>query len=228
MFDKEKHKRILIKILKEIYSNPVLRNRLLFKGGTAAFLLYGLPRLSVDLDFDLLDENKKNEVFAELKKILSNFGHLIDATEKRYTLFFLLSYEKNKRKIKVEISKRSIKTKSELRNYLGIPILVMAKEQMLSSKLAAFLTRKKLAVRDLFDLWFFLKNDWSFDEDFFYQKTCLSLKQGIKNALTKLKKVKKNQLLSGLGDLLDKKQKNWVKDKLKEELAFYLNLYLEN
>ncbi len=227
MFDKEQHKRILIKILKEIYSNPVLRNQLVFKGGTAAFLLYELPRLSVNLDFDLLDENKKNETFTELKKILNNFGHLIDATEKRYTLFFLLSYEKNKRKIKVEISKRSIKTKSELKNYLGIPILVMTKEQMLSSKLAAFLTRKKFAARDLFDLWFFLKNDWSFDEEFFYQKTGLSLKHGIKEGLNKLKKIKKNQLLSGLGDLLDEKQKNWVKDKLKDELTFYLNLYLK-
>jgi len=30
-----------------------------------------------------------------------------------------------------------------------------------------------------------------------------------------------------LGELLDEKQKNWVKDKLKEELLFQLKLYQE-
>lgn len=58
MFDKNKHKIILVKILKNIYSDKDLRNVLGFKGGTALFLFYGLPRISVDLDFNLLDEKK--------------------------------------------------------------------------------------------------------------------------------------------------------------------------
>lgn len=226
MLNKDKHQVILIKILKEIYSDPEIRTVLGFKGGTAAYLFYRLPRFSVDLDFDLLDEAKKDLILKKMPSILNPLGKIIEATEKKYTLFFLLSYEKSERKIKIEISKRPVKGHFETKNYLGIPILLIKKEAMVAGKLAAFLTRKKFAARDLFDLWFFLKNDWEIDEEFFENKTGFSLKQGLKKAINKLKMIKPNQLLQGLGELLEEKQKNWVKDKLKNELAFCLKLYL--
>lgn len=227
MFDKFRHKTILIKILKEIYSDPSLRNTLGFKGGTAALLFYDLPRMSVDLDFNLLDTEQESIVFEKVKKIASSFGNLIDATEKRYTLFFLLSYEKAERKIKIEISKRPLKSNFEVKNYLGIPVLVMKKEDMVAGKLSAFLTRKKFASRDLFDLWFFLKNDWDINEDFLKANTGFGLKKSLQTAVKKLNEVKPNQLLQGLGELLDEKQKSWVKNKLKKELLFYLKLKLK-
>lgn len=226
MLDKYRHKIILIKILKEIYSDPEIRNILGFKGGTAAYLFYRLPRLSVDLDFDLLDETKKELILKKIPLILKLFGKILEATEKKNTLFFLLSYQKGERKIKIEISKRPIKSHFETKNYLGIPVLLMKKEEMIAGKLSAFLTRKKFASRDLFDLWFFLKNEWEIDEEFFRNKTGLGLKQGLKQAIRKLNLIKSTQLLQGLGELLDEKQKNWVKDNLKKELAFYLKLYL--
>ena len=55
MLDHAKHRAVLINILKDIYSDPLLRTLLGFKGGTAAMLFYNLPRISVDLDFNLLD-----------------------------------------------------------------------------------------------------------------------------------------------------------------------------
>ena len=54
--DYSKHKSILLQILKDIYSDTSIAPYLGFKGGTAALLFYDLPRNSVDLDFDLLDE----------------------------------------------------------------------------------------------------------------------------------------------------------------------------
>lgn len=228
MLNKNKHKVIIIKILKDIYSDANIRSVLGFKEGTAAFLFYNLPRLSVDLDFDLLEKNKKEAVFNKLPSILSSYGKVIEKTEKRYTLFFLVSYKKGERKIKVEISKRPIKANFEIKNYLGIPILVMKKEDMVAGKLAAFLTRKKFASRDLFDLWFFLKNDWQINEDYFKKQTNLSLNQGLKKAIVKLKTIKDNQLLQGLGELLEEKEKKWVKTQLKKELLFYFKLYLES
>lgn len=89
MLDKGKHQSVMVNILKELYSDPELRNILGFKGGTAAFLFYDLPRISVDLDFDILDEGKLPIVFEKVEKILTNFGELQEATNKRYTLFFL-------------------------------------------------------------------------------------------------------------------------------------------
>ncbi len=227
MLDNNRHKIILVKILKEIYSQPDLRQILGLKGGTAAFLVYGLPRFSVDLDFDLLRPDKKETVLAGLKTILPQFGQLKEATEKKDTLFFLLTYEKEQRNVKIEISKRKSSSSFVFKSYLGIPLLVMEKEDMASHKLSAFLTRKKFASRDVFDLWFFLKNEWGVNETAVKEKTGLTLKQALQKAIYKIKMIKTNQLLQGMGDLLDNNQKEWVKKKMKEELLFYLKLCKE-
>ena len=225
MFFNKQHKTILIQVLKKIYGHPFLRNILEFKGGTAAMIFYDLPRLSVDLDFDLLDSTSKDKVFQIFKEMLPKFGELKEAVEKRYTLFFLISYQKAQRKAKVEISKRPLLSHFEIKYYLGIPILTMKKEDMFASKLAAFLTRKRLASRDIFDLWFFFNKQWDINETVFKDKTKLPLKEGLITALDKLKKVPTRQLLQGLGDLLEtNKQKDFVRKKLKEELSFYLRL----
>ncbi len=227
MFDKNRHKIILVKILKEIYAQSELGNCLGFKGGTAAFLFYGLPRLSVDLDFDLLDGEKKDLIFEKLKKILPEFGTLAEAVEKKNTLFFLVSYGREERNIKLEISKRSSKANFTVRSYLGIPVLLMEKKDMLAGKLSAFLTRRKLASRDLFDLWFFLKNDWEINEEVLKEKTDFNLNQALGKAISKVKEIKKNQLLQGLGELLEEKQKLWVKENLSKEVIFYLEYRLK-
>ena len=48
------------RILKDIYTDVSIAPLLGFKGGTCAYLFYGLPRFSVDLDFDLLEVNEEN------------------------------------------------------------------------------------------------------------------------------------------------------------------------
>ncbi|MDH7476203.1 MAG: nucleotidyl transferase AbiEii/AbiGii toxin family protein [Microgenomates group bacterium] len=228
MLEKQKHQTILIKIIKEIYSDTDLAKNLGFKGGTALFLFYNLPRLSLDLDFNLINPEKKDFVFQKLKTILEKFGQLEEATEKRFSLFFLINYEKYQRKIKIEVSKRAIHPNYEVKNYLGIPVLVADKKGLATEKLAAFLTRKTFASRDLFDLWFILKNDFPFDKEYLKKQTNFDLKTALKKTKEKLKKIKSIQLLQGIGELIEVKQKDWIKNKLKSEVEFYLNLYLQN
>jgi predicted nucleotidyltransferase component of viral defense system len=228
MVNIEMHRGNLLDILRAIYSDTLLRVGLGFKGGTAAVIFYGLPRFSVDLDFDLLDQDKKEEVFQRVKKILPRFGKLMHAQEKHYTLFFLLSYKQGERGLKIDISKRPLRSQYLVKNYLGVSMLVMKEEDMVTFKLSALLTRKKFATRDLFDLWFFLKNQWQIDEKILKENTSLTLSQALKKAQTQVKKVKATELLAGLGELLDNKQKSWVKEKLQDELIFYLRLYLSN
>lgn len=221
------HRISLVNILREIYSDTLLRTNLGFKGGTAAMLFYGLPRFSVDLDFDLLDPDKKEAVFERLKEILPQFGDLIQAREKHYTLFFLLSYQKGERGLKIDISKRPLRYEYSPKNYLGISMLVMKEEDMIASKLSALLTRKRFATRDMFDLWFFLKENWQIDERVLKENTNMSLSEALKKAQDKVMGVKKTELLAGLGELFeDNKQKAFVKEKLQEELMFLLKLYL--
>jgi predicted nucleotidyltransferase component of viral defense system len=222
------HRNNLITILRQIYSDPTLRTVLGFKGGTAAMLFYELPRFSVDLDFDLLDPNKKEEVLKKLKEILPQFGVVSEAQDKKYTLFFLIRYQTGERTLKVEISKRSVRSEYSIQRYLGVSMLVMKQEDMAAGKLAAFLTRKKFASRDLFDLWFFLKNNWRIDEEVLKNLTGLSLSRALQKAYELVASVKKTELLAGLGDLLDNKQKAFVKDKLQSDLLFLIKLYSSN
>lgn len=130
MFNTGVHKTMMVKLLKNIYTDPFLRTSLGFKGGTAAYLFYDLPRMSVDLDFDLLDERKKDEVFLRIKNVTSPLTTVEEAVEKRYTLFFLLRYKKGIQNIKIEISKRPIKTTYIEQSYYGISMLVPKKEDM--------------------------------------------------------------------------------------------------
>lgn len=228
MLNIDLHRNVEVSILKEIYSDPLLRTNLGFKGGTAAMLFYKLPRFSVDLDFNLLAPDKKEIVFAKLKKLLLSFGSLDEASDKRYTLLFILVYKKGERKLKIDVSKRPLQFVYVPKNYLGISMLVMQEDDMLAAKLSALITRREFASRDMFDLWFFLKNNWPIHADIVEQNTGLFLKEAFKEAEKKVAAVKKTELLAGMGDLLDNKQKAWAREKLQSELLFQLKLHAKN
>jgi predicted nucleotidyltransferase component of viral defense system len=219
-----KHKAVMVRILKAIYDVPILRASLGFKGGTAAMLFYGLPRMSVDLDFNLLQPEAKEAVEKKLKQVLPEIVKVEEAREKRNTLFYLLSYGTGQRKIKIEISKRPVEASFSSRSYLGLSMLVMVEEDMVAGKLAALLTRRKLASRDLFDLWFFLKQEKKINERFLQRQTSLTLLAAVKRAIKIVAKVPQKEILAGLGELMESQQKEWVREKLKKELLFQLKL----
>lgn len=228
MLDIQKHKFILVSILKDIYSDSSLSPLLGFKGGTAAYLFYKLPRFSVDLDFDLLKIEEKDFVFGKIKKILENYGRIKEFREKRFTLFFLLSYAPKSQNIKVEISKRKFPNHYQLENYLGISMLVIERKDMFSHKLVTLLERKEIANRDLFDLWFFMKNNWGFNKKLVELRTGMNYKTYLKKCILVVEKVNEKYILQGAGELLKEKQKDWAKNNLKKELLFLLKFYSEN
>lgn len=55
MLDIAKHKKLLTRILQDIYTDATVGPYLGFKAGAAAHLLYNLNRFTLDLDFDFLD-----------------------------------------------------------------------------------------------------------------------------------------------------------------------------
>ena len=91
MVDINKHKFFLAKILKDIYSDIELANYLGFKGGTALMFFYGLPRFSVDLDFNLIVTNKESLVYQKVRKILLKYGTIHDEAEKFYGPLIVLN-----------------------------------------------------------------------------------------------------------------------------------------
>lgn len=225
MIDLEKHRLIMVQILKDIFTDISLGNMVGFKGGTAAYLLYDLPRFSVDLDFDLLPDAREKDVFSDIETILKSYGTIKEQRQKRFTLFYLLSYEKAQRNIKIEISRRIFPNRYEHTSFLGISLRVMVKEDMFAHKLVALLDRKEIAHRDLFDLWFFAKSRWDINKKLVELRTQLPFKQYVGKCVERIEKVNEHYVLQGLGELLDDKTKVWVKANLKKELAFCLKAH---
>jgi len=225
------HKNILVHILKDIYSDSTIGPILGFKGGTAAYLFYDLHRFSVDLDFDVLDQHQEEYVFEQVQKVLEKYGLVKEARKKRFSFFCLLSYENkihNAYNIKVEINRRDFGSKYEIKSYLGIPMKVMVRQDMAAHKLVAMFERLGTTNRDIFDTWFFLKNNWPVNEKIIELRTNMSMKEFLKKCVDGLESMSDRGILSGLGELLDAQQKIWAKKHLRTETIFLLNMKLES
>lgn len=227
MLDRNIHKSILLQILKDIYTDTSLGPFLGFKGGTAAHLFYKLGRFSVDLDFDLLREEKDTIVFSKVEKILQEYGTIKEQYRKYNTLFFILSYEEKAQNIKVEISCRSFGSLYKIQNYLGISMLVMINEDMFAHKLVAMLERSKTANRDVYDVWHFLKKCWPINKKIVEKRTKMSFVSYLRKCIKFVESLSDRNILSGMGELMDEKQKAWVKNNLKKDTIFLLKIRLE-
>jgi predicted nucleotidyltransferase component of viral defense system len=231
MLNKEKHRLIMGRILRDIYSDAMIAPLIGFKGGTCACFFYELPRFSVDLDFDLFsqDEATQKMVSEKIKSILKKYGDVKDSHIKRFTIFFLLSYGDADHNIKVEINTRmlmpNLKEHYEPKDYLGIPMLVGKKDYLFASKLSALTLRSETAMRDIYDVWFFAKNNWDINADVVKARTKKNLKDHLSDCIAIIEQVKDNQILQGLGELLSEKEKEWVKNNLRKEVVFLLKNY---
>ncbi len=225
------HKNILIKILKDIYTDTTLGPILGFKGGTAAYLFYHLKRFSVDLDFDLLNLEKEAYVFERVKKILKNYGTIKQAKQRRFNLLYVLAYDAKvpgAQNIKVEISRREFGSQYEVKSYLGISMKVMVQEDMFAHKFCAMYERIGKTNRDIFDVWYFLQNEWPINKKIIEKRIGVSFKVFLKQCINSLEKMSDRNILSGMGELLDTKQKDWARSKLRTETIFLLNLKLDS
>lgn len=202
------HRNILLQILKDIYSDTTISGFLGFKGGTAALIFYNLDRFSVDLDFDLLDKTKEDFVFEKVQNIAKQYGELKEARKKRFNLIFVISYQKGEQAIKIEINRRNFGSEYQLKTYLGISMLVMKKEDMFANKLMAMRERIGRANRDIYDVWFFLKNDWPVNKKAIEDRLGISFAELLQECLVELEKFDK------------------VEAKLKEDTIFLLKLKL--
>lgn len=222
------HKTILFQILKDIYYDTSISPFLGFKGGTASLMFHGLDRFSVDLDFDLLDENQEEHIFTIVTEIVKRYGNLKESHRKRYNLFILLSYEDKARNIKVEINRRQYGSRYEIRTYLGVSMQVMVVEDMFAHKLMAMYERIDKTSRDIYDVWFFLKNRTPINKSIVENRAQMPFDQLVEKCIDQLENLNNRQILSGLGELLTPNQKDWVRAKLRDETIALLKLRVES
>lgn len=228
MLNRNTHRSILLRILKELFTDTSLGPLLGFKGGTAAHFFYDLNRFSLDLDFDILDEAQEDYVFERIGQILKDFGKIKESRKKRFSLFFILSYQDEAPNIKVEINRRIFGSRYEHKSYLGISMLVMVQEDMFAHKLVAMFERMGRANRDIFDIWFFLKNNWPINREIVEKRTGMIFRDFLGKCIVSLEKMPDRGILAGMGELLDEKQKGWVKANLRKDTIFLLKLMLEH
>ncbi len=226
MLNTNKHKQIMLKVLKDIYDDHILAQVLGFKGGTMAYLFYELPRFSVDLDFDLLDESKEDYVNQKVRSIIEKYGVLKQDDDKRYSIFFMFSYGEGEHNIKIDINKRVYGSKYEVKSLLGVSMLLMRQEDMVVHKMVAMYERMEEASRDIFDVHYFLSKGFPYNENILKERTSLDVATFVSKSKESLLKIKPNQLLGGLGELVDDKQKFWIKNKMLQDTIFQLDLLL--
>lgn len=223
-----KHQNILLQILKDIYSDTSIAHCLGFKGGTAAMLFYDLPRKSVDLDFDSLDEAKENDVFDRINKIAGEYGKITSSYMQNSTLKNVISYSSKAQNIKIEVNRRQFGSKYELKTFLGVSMQVMVREDMFAHKLMAMYERIGKTSRDIFDVWYFAKNDWPINKEIVESRSQMEYSKLLEKCIEKLENMDNKHILDGLGELLNESQKDSVRDKLRNDAIFFLKLMLNN
>ncbi|PIW97271.1 hypothetical protein COZ82_00495 [Candidatus Kaiserbacteria bacterium CG_4_8_14_3_um_filter_38_9] len=227
-FDFSKHKSIMLKILKDIYTDTSISSYLAFKGGTAAMLFYGLPRNSVDLDFDILDSGKEELVFGRIQKLVSVYGKITEAIIKRNNILVVISYGTGLPQLKIEINRQQFGSNYSNMSLLGIPMLVMNKSDMFAHKLMAMYERMGRTSRDIFDVRFFAQNDWEINKAMVEKRSGKTFVKIINECIISLEKMSEAHILDGLGELLDERQKDSTRAKLKADTIFQLKLMQSN
>jgi len=217
-FSQELHKQILIRILVDIFKE--FGGKLGFKGGTCANLFYELPRISLDLDFDLLRPFEKKDVDA-LRAILAKKGMIRDFKDKRFTIFFLLAYKKDAPNIKVELNKRVWKNNTyKTIWFLGVEMKIADESTVLTNKLIALSDRRMPVARDLFDGYYLLKLGFKLNEKLIMERTGKTLEGYIEYLVPFIERTYNDKnILHGLGEILEEKQKNWIKKELIQEIV---------
>ena len=81
--------------------------------------------------------------------------------------------------------------------------------------------------RDIFDVWFFFKNQWPVNNKIVELRTGVPYKTFLQNCIHDLEKMGDRGILSGIGELLNAQQKVWAKTMLRSETIFFLKLAAE-
>jgi predicted nucleotidyltransferase component of viral defense system len=227
MLEINRHKFFLVQLLKDIYSEIELASTLGFKGGTAMMFFYDLPRFSVDLDFNLITRDNETWVYEKVRSILLKYGKIADEAKKFYGPVLVLDYGAGERKLKVEISNRVFDNKYEIKNFLGINIMVMIESDMFAHKICALLDRNALTNRDIFDSWFFMQRRTPINTKLVEARMQMPYADYIQNCIDKLESLSDRGLLQGLGELMDPEIKIFVKTNLRKEAISLFRLYKE-
>lgn len=161
-------------------------------------------------------------VFEKINAIGANYGKVVDSKIKRFNILNVISYDTKSQNVKIEINRRDYGSTYELKTLLGISMLVMVREDMFAHKLMAMHERVGKTSRDIYDVWFFLKNMWPVNKEVIRKRLGISFKELLQKCVERLENMNNKNILVGLGELLTEPQKDWARAKLRTEAIFEL------
>jgi len=159
---KTSHRLWMFDILKHLYSQSFSKY-LWFKGGTALYFFYALPRFSVDLDMDLIpgyDEQIFQQMIKKLKIfVTSKWWKIKKDGTLAHSHRYIIQYWWEK-KLKLEFGSYDYPNTYESKDLFGLEVQTMTISDMFAHKLCALVSRYQyreyLAGRDIFDIHFLL------------------------------------------------------------------------
>jgi predicted nucleotidyltransferase component of viral defense system len=153
-----------------------------------------------------------------------NYGKVTDSSFQKSNLRNVISYDPKAQNIKVEVNRRQFGSGYEVKTYLGISMLVMTREDMFAHKLMAMIERVGKTSRDIFDVQYFIKNNWPINKEIVAKRASVPFKQALEKAISILETMNNKHILDGLGELLSEPQKDSARAKLKEDTIFLLKV----
>jgi len=209
------HRIIMLSIIQDIFKSKIGKY-FWFKWWTACYFLYWLDRFSTDLDFDLLDENQ--HIDEQLIDIVSKYWKI-----KKWNKIEISYWEKDVN-IKIDVNRHIWKeNRYEVLNLYWTPLSVQTKDTIFANKLVAYYER--WTNRDIYDIYFFLKNGFDINEWVVFERTGMSVNKVLEETKNKLLKLPKNyKILDWLWEVLSLEQKNYTKNFLVRDLIWFIDM----
>ena len=173
----------LKQILAELGAHPLLKDKLVLKGGTAINLFrFQVPRLSIDIDLNYVGQverqcmlEERPEIERAANQVCEGLGYDVQLGQSTYALFQLhLGYQnhlgqKDRLKLEINFLMRAcaldpvILSAASLGGEEGCRFTILATEELFAGKLKAMIERNHF--RDLYDLYGFKKSGIPHDPD---------------------------------------------------------------
>ena len=191
-------------------------NKFIFKGGTALYKIYGLPRFSEDLDFSITEDLSLEEAERIIGEITENSNYFKIKSLKRVKDSLLIKIscagiltKYNTLRVDINFKNKLLRgfdVKNLISDYVDInpfSLRILKIEEIIAEKVHAILSREK--ARDLYDL-FFLLRIAKFDKELVEEK--------LKIFEMKLEKKLLEKRISNLEKVWEKELRAFVLDEL--------------
>lgn len=221
----ERHKELLLGILKGLYADETMAGQLCFTGPSALMFFHGLPRFSKDLDFSLGDEKAAKSVVKKTREVLQAFGKLRDEALRDDRIIMVLDVGANEWDVKLEVSLPGYGESHETRRLSETSVRVMTTPDMLTHILCNLAERTIISNQAIFDASYLMQKQTPLNPGLIQARAGMDATALLERCRQVVERQPDNRILTGLGELLDLETRNHARRHLKQETLELLEAY---